>query len=148
MTKREILQEEPIPLRAHHIARVGALEDKLPAYAASLVKSSVGYVDSLDHPYVTDTFKFLDDLRNHPDQLIRVTEGRHGDYICDICPVKDNCPDFNPLSENAPINHDPNSADQSYAKESNYEVGKVYTVAELLEKSKEKIEFLKMWFRD
>jgi len=148
MTERKRLQEEAIPLRAHHVARVGALETNLPDYAASLVKSSVGYVDRPDHPYVNDTFKFLDDLRNHPDQLIEVTSGRAGDYICDICPVKYRCPDFNPLSDDAPINHDSDGADNSYAKESNYEVGKVYTVAELLEKSKKKIEFLKMWFAD
>jgi hypothetical protein len=148
MTERETLQEEPIPLRAHHVARIGALEAELPLYAESLVKSPVGYVDSPDHPYVNNTFRFLDDLRKHPDQLIKVTAGTGGDYICDICPVKARCPDFNPLSEDAPINHDPNRADQSYAKESNYEVGKVYTVADLLERSKKKIEFLKMWFAD
>jgi len=148
MTEKRIIQEEPIPLRAHHVARVGALEEKLPAYAASLVKSSVGYVDSPDHPYVGDTFQFLDDLRNNPDQLIEVTAGTQGDYICDICPVKYRCPDFNPSIEDAPINHDPNGADNSYARESNYKIGELYTIGDLLKRSEKKIEFLKMWFSD
>jgi hypothetical protein len=108
------MDEEILKLRGHHLETPG-----LNLSAEQLQNHFVqwNYINSSDHPFAAHVYELFKELRENPNQLVRIID--QPDDICLFCPkdCKDNL---------AP-------QDRQVARWLNLEIGKVYTSKQILE---------------
>jgi len=133
------MTQTPIPIRAHHVTNLRA---NVPIESLAKDLFAHKYIDRLDHPFVKESFGFLQKLRENPEVEIKLVAGEK-DFICEICPLqlKNSCPDFNPQA-NALYGtafwqkdmHVMNRTERDYtaAEEIGLDIGPTYLVKEVL----------------
>lgn len=128
---------EPIPLRGHHLRNLCGLDMDICEYGRLL--KMAGYARSIDDPFVIGTYDFLAGIRKNPDLQVLVIEDQQ-DHICKICPEmkKSQCIDHNP--QERPLygsvfldgNEGYVGRDRESANKLGLEVGKIYSVSEII----------------
>ena len=133
----------PIPLRGHHLSRIGLFSLGERKYGELMVRT--GYSEHSWDSFASKTYAFLRRLSENPDQRVLITAGEQ-DFICQICPgrKKTGCLDYkmNPLYGTAFWNSSlsPEGVDKKVAEESGLEIGGIYSVREITEATRKQAE--------
>ena len=111
-------------------------------YAEVLVRD--GYTETEGDPFTIETYEFFQNLRKDLTQKILVTENGE-DFICEKCPEKKKSTCLKTKDEDSCLygsifwneNMSSKGADRRTAEKSGLEVGKEYTVEEIIKSTKE-----------
>lgn len=135
------MDNKPIPLRGHHLSRISGLDMDIGKYGKLMVET--GYSEHESDSFVTQTYTFLQNLREHPNQRILVI-AEEPDFICERCPKrKEKCVDYNPqasLLHNTVFcnqRKDLDSKDREFVKKVGLEVGEIYLVRQIIKATEE-----------
>ena len=136
-----------IPLRAHHIDSFrGMVIDDLSREEVAKGLLNLGYIKSLDDPFVDDSYTRLENLFKNPEQKFLIV-AYTPDFICEACPFKTSrvgCFSLEDelksqkekLKSRAPFAELMGIEDDFYfAKDYGLEIGKEYTVREIRQKA-------------
>jgi len=147
------MENQPIPLRGHHLSRINAFDMSRGNYGNLMVKT--GYSKDPADSFATKTYDFLQRLKQHPSQEVLVTAGEP-DFICQRCPERkraqcvDHNPKANPLYNTVfwDESMSPKNRDEELANNAGLEIGRVYSVDEIIKATAEQTRDFKSSLED
>ncbi|MBT7237464.1 DUF1284 domain-containing protein [Candidatus Woesearchaeota archaeon] len=147
------MKTQPVRLRGHHLSRIDGFDMSREDYGKLMVKT--GYSEDPEDSFATATYDFLHGLKQHPQQKVLVTAGEP-DFICQRCPEskKAQCVDHNPKAN--PLYNtvfwdesmSPKNRDEELANKEGLEIGRVYSVDEIIKATAEQTRDFKSSLED
>lgn len=118
--------KKQLGIRGHHLTSIKFInENPLAEVASRLVRGK--YVKRKNDPFVDFAYNYARNIRNDLNGSIKIIAGTK-DAFCQNCPVEEACPRCHG-SKVAKF-----SLDQHVASQYGFEIGKVYSVREIIEK--------------
>jgi len=147
------MTNKPIPVRGHHLSKINAFDMGRETYGKLMVKT--GYSENSTDSFATETYDFLQGLRQNLTQRVLVLAGTP-DFICQRCPEskKAQCVDYNPkvnLLYNTIFWDDsmsPENRDRELVNKAGIEIGRVYSVDEIIRATEEQTKDFKYSLED